>query len=129
MKVSELALRAMRLAGVLEAGETPSSEEQSDALDALNDMMAAWALDGVYVGWSTHAWTDTIAVPDEYLRGVRYALAVELCNEFAVPIPAGVLGIASKEKAKLIEDNVEIPDADFEVTLLTPAGYSVVTDS
>lgn len=40
---------AMRLIGAIESGETPSSEETSDGLSALNAMMDAWSIERLMV--------------------------------------------------------------------------------
>lgn len=41
--VADLIRKAFRTLGVLAAEETPTAAEQADALEALNDMLAAWA--------------------------------------------------------------------------------------
>jgi hypothetical protein len=45
----DLITGAMRNIGVLEAGETPSSQDSSDALQVLNDLLESWSLDHLYV--------------------------------------------------------------------------------
>ena len=47
--------RAMRLVGALEAGETPTAEETTDVLYALNTMLESWRLERLMV----YAITDT----------------------------------------------------------------------
>ena len=41
--------RAMRLAGVIGVGETPSDNEAKDGLEALNTMLNSWETDRLYV--------------------------------------------------------------------------------
>lgn len=43
MTVADIVSDAMKMLGVLAAGETPSSEEQADAFRVLNRMMDSWA--------------------------------------------------------------------------------------
>lgn len=127
MIASELILRAMRMAGVLEAEETPSSAEQVDALAAFNMLMHQWALDGIPLGWSDLAWGDTIIVPDEYIRAMQYNTAVEMCVQFKEPVSMELAAIAANTKSDLIEDNVSVPDVDTEIAYLGINSYNVIT--
>jgi len=45
----DLITGAMRNIGVLEAGETPTSQDSADALQVLNDLLESWSLDHLYV--------------------------------------------------------------------------------
>ncbi|NBR25539.1 MAG: hypothetical protein EBU08_17530, partial [Micrococcales bacterium] len=45
--VQELIDGAMRLAGVVADGETITAKEAQDALSAMNQMIEAWALEGI----------------------------------------------------------------------------------
>jgi hypothetical protein len=45
----ELVTQAMKEAGVLTGGETPTSEEVVDALGSLNRMLASWANNSLYI--------------------------------------------------------------------------------
>jgi len=46
---SQIIRRALRLSGVLASGETPSANEQADALEALNAMLDAWRNESLMV--------------------------------------------------------------------------------
>lgn len=45
----ELISRSMRLAGILESGETPTAEEATDGLGVLNDMLEGWSTESLTV--------------------------------------------------------------------------------
>lgn len=47
--VAETVKAALRLIGVIATGETPSGEEQADAISTLNDMLEQWALSRLMV--------------------------------------------------------------------------------
>ena len=49
MKVRDLIYPAMRLAGALASGESPSAADAQDAKDALNSMLGLWSLDGLLI--------------------------------------------------------------------------------
>jgi len=131
MTVQELITRALRLAGVLEAEETPTAAEQVDSLATFNDMLHAWALDGIYLDHTDLGWTDTLPYASEHLRAIRYALAVELCNDFNVDPKPAVVALAASAKADLVEDFFTVESVEVEVALQPDAGdgYNVVTDS
>lgn len=86
--------RALRLIGVIEAGETPSAEDATDALATLNEMLHGWAKEGVDIQHITLALTDTFKVHDSWLRGIRYNLAVEIAPEYGAAVSARVDEIA-----------------------------------
>lgn len=46
---AQIIRRALRLSGVLASGETPSANEQADALESLNDMLDAWRNESLMV--------------------------------------------------------------------------------
>jgi len=45
----DIVTRALKTLGVLAAGETPTAEDASDALDALNDMVDSWQLERLFI--------------------------------------------------------------------------------
>lgn len=78
----DIVKRALVLAGVYAAGETPSAEDASDGVDALNDMLHGWKKQGVDLDHITLAAADTLPVDDSYLEGIRYNLAARFFEEF-----------------------------------------------
>ena len=49
MTARDVIKRSLRLIGALATGETPTADEQADALAILNDMVESWANDGLMV--------------------------------------------------------------------------------
>lgn len=118
MIASTAVRQAMKKIGVLAAEETPTSSEIEDGTDSLNQMLHGWALSGIDLGWSDVASDDTLNVPDEYLEGIVYALAVRLADDFVVQVPQTVMLIAKNRFDKMQADNHVIPDASHDQTLL-----------
>ena len=72
--------RAMRLSGAISVGETPTSDEAADGLEALNTMLNSWETDRLYV-YSTRE--DTFTWPAN--QQVR---TVGPTGNFVMPLPA-----------------------------------------
>lgn len=81
MLVSKLIRRSLQLAGIVESGATVSAQEEADALDDLNDMLAEWLDQGIGVYSGTLTTSDSLADAGD-VRAVRYNLAAELHNSY-----------------------------------------------
>lgn len=112
MLVSELCTRSLKLCGILGQGDAAASaEDMNDAVATLNEMLTAWALEGMDVGHDiTATQNDNLYVDDAYIKAVRYALAVELSAEFNTPVTPAVVQIAIFEK-----ENVRAALADINL--------------
>lgn len=86
--------RAMRLLGVIIAGNAPTTPEANNGLLALNAMLHGWKGQGVDIGHIDLTLNDNVDVADQFLNGCTAMLAVELSPEYGVPIPQAV-GIAA----------------------------------
>ena len=64
----------------------PTPEEAADGLDALNDMMNALELQGVYVSWDDKTLTDDFPLPNAHIQGVKAMLAQRLTEDFGKPV-------------------------------------------
>jgi hypothetical protein len=118
--VSEVVTRAARLAGVAGVGSALSAEDMDWGIDTLNDMLFAWALDGMDLGHSEVVSSDTLLVDDAYLRGIRYSLAVEMAAEKGTEIAATVPVIAMDEQGKIRAALCDIDEMRVDSALLRP---------
>jgi hypothetical protein len=65
----DLITSSMRLAGIIATGETPTADEASDALDVLNDMLDAWAVENLMLFRSVNSAFNLIAAQQNYTIG------------------------------------------------------------
>jgi hypothetical protein len=121
MLVSEIVTRAARLAGKAGQGSALSAEDMNWGVDLLNDMLFAWALDGMDVGHaSVVVSTDTLLIDDAYLKGVKYNLAVEIAQEGGTELMPGVPLIAEDEKGRIRASLCDIDVLSADKALLNP---------
>lgn len=95
MNVRELATASLRLLGVLQSGEQPTPAEMDDAKLALNNMLDAWANQGIdleFLEFTTL--DDVIPYPEDHMAAFRYNLAVELAPEYGVTVSDALAGRA-----------------------------------
>lgn len=108
-----LVTRALRTAGVLASGETPTADELQDALATLRAMLAQWEHRGVVIGApnTITASTDLPLAAREELCAVQM-LAVMLAPEYGrTPSPvlvaaaeSGFRGIQAERVARPVVD-------------------------
>lgn len=93
MTAQDIIKGALRLIAVIQPGEDLSASEAADGLAALNQMLHQWPMD---LQHEDLALTDTLRVPPDHLRAIRYNLAFEVAPEFGKQIPASVAMTADK---------------------------------
>lgn len=93
MTAQDMIRRALRLAGILADGQTPTAEMYSDGLQSLNDMLSAWRDQGVDLGHSPLEMGDEIPYQDDHLAAIRYSLTVEIAPEYSAPLRQEVVSL------------------------------------
>jgi hypothetical protein len=93
--------RSLRKLKVYAAGEDPSSEDADDCLVSLNEMLHAWALDGIGLGHVTLVLTDTLDVPDDHLETIRLSLAERVQGDYGATLAPADVYAADKGRAAL----------------------------
>ena len=119
--VSQLVNRAARIAGVSGTGTNLSAEDMDWGIDLLNDMLHAWALDGMDLAHSTVTHADTLFVDDAYVKGVKYSLAVEMAEEKGTDITNRVPIIALEEQARIRAALCDIDTLRMDDAIIPPA--------
>lgn len=84
--VNDIVTRAYRKIGIVAHDEAMTSDQGASGLSAFNEMLSAWALDGITITYSDLALTDTFPLADKYREGVIYLLASRITPEFAMPV-------------------------------------------
>jgi hypothetical protein len=97
----DIITRALRKIKVLASGESPSSEESADCLDALNDMLSAWSISGIDLAHTALALTDTLDVPDDHLEAIRLSLAERVADDFGAQLSPRDAMLAEEGRAAL----------------------------
>ncbi|MFM2150260.1 MAG: tail accessory factor [Pseudomonadota bacterium] len=92
----DIITRSLRELGIVDAIETPSSEDAAAALDVLNDMVAAWELDAIPLGLATLTLNTDLAVPASHMEALRSNLTARLAAVFGVQPPALAVEQASR---------------------------------
>lgn len=82
---------AAGMAGILAVGQTLSASIQSTAISKLNDMIAAWESDSIYLGLPTLVSSDEVLVDAADIRAIKQNLAVELMMHYARPLRPDII--------------------------------------
>lgn len=84
--VLDIITRAFRKTGIGQIGETLTADMQAEGLDALNMLIAAWALEGVTLPSAALVQDDVFPFADKYQEGVVYMLASRISPDYMVPM-------------------------------------------
>lgn len=113
--------RAMRLLAIRAPGESLTADEAANGLEAFNDMLNAWALDGLDIGEAAYALDDAVYVPRGYQKGIAYSLAVEIAPEYEAEIPQLVTLQAQRQEALVRAWQADVDDLQID-PMLTQGG-------
>ena len=106
---SEIIKKAMQKAGVLTKAETPASDEASDGLDSLNDLMASLSNDSIFA----------------YQRVTESFSLVSGTASYTIG-SAGTFTTA--RPIKIIEAHTRQANTDFPITLISDTIYQGISD-
>lgn len=105
----QLIKRSMRLVGALGGGETPTADEQTDGLTALNSMLDAWSVQGLNVyqiAQASYTWSSG-----------QVSQTIGSGGDFAGSRPTHIEGAFQRES-----------DIDYPINIATEAQYSAIPD-
>lgn len=103
--VAKLVRNALMRIRVIDAVQPVKPEDMSDAIEALNAMMARWEADGIALGWSPVSNpSDDVPIPDEAIEPVWYNLALRMRANYGGDIEADVAALAEDGLRRLQAD-------------------------
>lgn len=106
--VSDVLSYALR--PIVGMGEVATADEQADARENLDIMLASWAESGADLGIKLPtAEGDLLRVPDGYVSAIKAGLRVRLCELYGKPVTATDLNAARRGEI-LVKFN-SLPDA------------------
>lgn len=83
---------ALRDLGVIAETETPSAEQGATGLTNLNQMLFAWEVQDIDLGYFTQSSTsDTCPIPEYSEQGVQASLALKLAPIYGATVSAELL--------------------------------------
>lgn len=92
---------AAGMAGILATGQPVGDAMNETSLRRLNQMLAAWESDGIYLGVPALDNSDDVLVEAADISAITYGLTAELYMQYGRPARADVLQTAATKKATL----------------------------
>ena len=127
MNVAQQINRSLKLINALEEGESPTNEVQTDALNALNDLLNDWVDRGIGVDQGDLTLTDEFPVDGSDARAIRYNLAVELAPEYGRNVPPTVYQTAMDTFTRIKAKYFTVSEIDFDNSLQSEKWYDIDT--
>ena len=95
MKLGDLIASGLRKGGVIRETQNPTAEQNRDAIELFNGMMAEWDADGIVIGdFPVDEVDDDTAIDREYREAVKNLFAERLAIEHGVPVSADLRNLA-----------------------------------
>lgn len=112
--VDSVVTRALKEIGVLAAGEVANGDDLTDAIEALNQMLAAWPHDGIKVPVFTLNSGETLPYPENHTDPIMFNLAVRLSGMFESNLRPATIGFAENGYRNLQNYYVSPPEMDLD---------------
>ena len=110
-QVINRALKRLRVIGV---GQSPTANETTDCLEALNDMLFAWRADGIELAHITLLSTDVLDVPDDHIEPIALNLAKRVGGLFGASLSADDAALAQSGENMIRAYHFSIADLESE---------------
>lgn len=106
---------AFRLSGEWDSGSNPTTQQQTDALEALNDMMSGFEAEGIALGWTPMAAVaNTVTTPDWALEGIKANLLKRIAPQYGLPVPAVIAELARLGLERMRANGLQPPEAEMD---------------
>jgi hypothetical protein len=118
---------AFALRKVAGNGANPTSDELTDALERLNDMIALWRIQGMDLGIAkVLEASDPLGIPDAFVTSLKFCLRRDLHEFYGVPLSAMEVEQAREAQEAVRAKTMQFQDLTFDRGLLRhPAGWDL----
>ena len=117
--------RALEKAGIKDPGQDAETEDQTTAIDELNDMMLEWHQDGVWANYTpASVITDTNTAYGWMKGAMKNFLSLRLMAEYQRPIPPSIAAFAAKQWQIILNHFNENREMGYPDTMLIGSGNS-----
>ena len=121
---SQIITDALVSLNVIREGQTPSAEQQAQAIRRMNQMMALWEADGRALGYiPIGTVTDVLTVPDGALMGIWTSLAILMAPLYGATVSAELAEMNRQGMA--VVDKITAREVLMELDVPTPSGREV----
>jgi hypothetical protein len=118
----EVITGALKALGIKPAESSIEAVEAADGLEALNDMMNEWDVDGITIGYETvEDVSDEIYVDDGALGAIKANLAVYIAPEYS-RIVTNELALRARNGKRALRRSLPIAGSEFPDTLPVGSG-------
>lgn len=123
IKASELITDALEEIVVQQEEADVEQAEGRAALRTLNDMMAMWAAQGIYLGYTNlDNLGEDVNIPDGAILGVKAHLGIMLANKYIVPVTPELIMKANKGWEAILSLAVTVEKSQYPDTLPQGSG-------
>lgn len=113
---SDIVTASFQKLGIVGDDEAPDAAQGQVGLTCLNDMLADWAADGIWLGWwpqTSLAATAPLEASD--VKAVKLSLVLELSAHYAIAPPQAVLVAQDEAYQKLVKRYIRYNESASEL--------------
>ena len=123
--------RGLEICGLKAIGQTPSNSHSTNALEALNDMIASWKDEGLDLQLATLASDDTVYLDASDILCLKQNLGVLLAEIYRLPLSNGTItrahNLLDSLTGKYLEAGTE--EMEYPDNLVITCGRNIITDT
>ena len=113
----EIITDALRAINVLDETETASAEQGVYCLRQLNQMLAAWEVDDIALGYFAQTSTAvTCPIPDWAEVGVTNKLGIRVSSQYAAQVPPGIAFSAEEGYQTILRTTINMKLKGLDMT-------------
>ncbi len=115
MTLGEMITKALRKANVIRENDSPSAEQNRDAIDTFNGLMSQLDADGVDLGdFPVTVVGDTLDLEREHEEPVKNMFALLLQMDHGLPLEEGLVFLAKRAEKFVLRNTACKPDLNLK---------------